>query len=268
MTAANGSAGGQPGTVRNNTTKNSTTPTLAEQCGAERGQCIDSISCTLLKATTPSSVTKEFSIGGGGNIVKRTTAQVSEGGMEVVTFSAAPEFVDMLVKLNTNQCLIYGTPPSSPITLITEAEWVKQGRPKNKLPRLKSTLHWPRHGGVMMLDYDTPKDGRPAMTKDELLSVTRQACPNLRYHDFIWWPSTSSCIWHGNKEITGIGGQRIYLLVEDASDIPRAGKELNDRLWAQGRGHFEVSKSGSLLERGIFDSSVWQTNRIDFAAGA
>ena len=268
MTAANGSAGGQPGTVRNNTTKNSTTPTLAEQCGAEFGQCIDSISCTLLKATTPSSVTKEFSIGEGGNMVKKTTAQVFEGSMEVVTFSAAPEFVDMLVKLNTNQCLIYGTPPSSPITLITEAEWVKQGRPKNKLPRLKSTLHWPRHGGVMMLDYDMPKGGRPAMTKDELLSVTREACPNLRYHDIIWWPSTSSCIWHGNKEITGIGGQRIYLLVEDASDIPRAGKELNDRLWAQGRGHFEVSKSGSLLERGIFDSSVWQTNRIDFAAGA
>ncbi|MDF6884130.1 hypothetical protein NLR28_26675, partial [Escherichia coli] len=35
-----------------------------------------------------------------------------------------------------------------------------------------------------------------------------------------------------------------------------------------GHGRYEVSSSGQVLERGLFDASVWQTNRIDFAGGA
>jgi hypothetical protein len=84
----------------------------------------------------------------------------------------------------------------------------------------------------------------------------------------VWWPSTSSCIWYGDKELNGIKGQRFYIIVDDAQDIPRMGNALNTKLWAQGHGHIEISKSGSLLVRGMFDSTVWQTNRIDFAAGA
>jgi hypothetical protein len=68
--------------------------------------------------------------------------------------------------------------------------------------------------------------------------------------------------------LTGLRGQRFYLFVKDASDIERAGRTLNERLWAMNHGRFEISESGALLKRCMFDGSVWQTNRIDFAAGA
>lgn len=86
----------------------------------------------------------------------------------------------------------------------------------------------------------------------------------------LWWPSTSSSIYNcaTGAEIYGVRGQRLYLILRDARDIERAGKALLTYLWAEGFGRFEVSKSGALLERGLFDASVWQSNRIDFAAGA
>jgi hypothetical protein len=57
-------------------------------------------------------------------------------------------------------------------------------------------------------------------------------------------------------------------LVQDASDIPRAGRVLADRLWLNGHGYCEISKSGQILERTSIDTSVWQTSRLDFAGGA
>ena len=63
----------------------------------------------------------------------------------------------------------------------------------------------------------------------------------------------------GVFELVSAGGQDGFIVKLDPA---------GNLLWAKGIGHFEVSKSGSLLERGLFDGSVWQTNRIDFAAGA
>jgi hypothetical protein len=249
-------------------TANHTGIPSGNQCGSQSVQQPDSASCTMLTATTPCTVTKEFSLDRDGNAVKKTTAHVSTGRMETREFCDATAFAALLDNLDTNQCLIYGIPQISPVALVTEGDWVAQGRPPDKLPRLTTTMHWPHGGGVLMLDYDAPKDASQPMTKDDLLRVLREPIPTLDAFDVIWWPSTSSCVWNGDKEIAGIRGQRLYLLVETASDIPRAGKVLNERLWAKGHGRFDVSKSGSLLERGMFDSTVWQTNRIDFAAGA
>jgi len=63
-------------------------------------------------------------------------------------------------------------------------------------------------------------------------------------------------------------GQRIYVLVQDAADIPRAGKALVARLWLAGHGNIEISASGAMLERTLVDASVWQPSRLDFAGGA
>ena len=118
-----------------------------------------------------------------------------------------------------------------------------------------------------MLDYDPPKDGTAALTREQLTDILHKSL-GLEYLSHVWWPSTSSCIYHGEEQITGIKGQRFYYFVRDACDLERAAKVINDKLWAHGYGHYEVSKSGALLEKGLFDTSVWQPSRIDFAAGA
>ena len=86
----------------------------------------------------------------------------------------------------------------------------------------------------------------------------------------LWWPSASShiCDAETGEDLTGLRGQRIYLMVREAGDIPRAGAVLVDRFWAAGHGRIAVSAAGAALERCPVDGSVWQPERLDFAAGA
>ncbi|MEQ8228605.1 MAG: phage tail tape measure protein [Rhodospirillales bacterium] len=83
-----------------------------------------------------------------------------------------------------------------------------------------------------------------------------------------WAVAAAAAVYATGAEVHGLRGQRIYVAVEDASDIERAGQAIIARLWAAGHGHVEVSASGALLERTIADASVWQPNRLDFAGGA
>ena len=224
------------------------------------------IHCCLITAKVPDCVTKEFSLI-DGQMQKKTTASVSQGQMQIRGFDTPQEFADLLMQLSPNQCLTYGVPPRD-AELITEEKWNQLGKPENQLPRSKAVFNWPTGAAVMMLDYDAPKDGTKPMGKKELLQTLLSVCQKLNSSVLIWWPSTSSLIYAGEKQIAGLKGQRIYLLVKHGTDIERAGKVLNERLWANDFGRYEVGEAGQLLKRSVFDGSVWQTNHIDFAAGA
>lgn len=225
------------------------------------------ITATLITATIPDCVAKNYSIV-NGELRKKTVANVSKGKLDIVEFQNLQEFSKFLVSLQTNQCLTYGIPPHN-ADLVSEREWQDLGRPSNPLPRTIEVFKWKPFPSILMLDYDPAKDGsEPPLGKKDLVQLLLKACPELATADFMWFPSSSSHICAGEKDLTGLRGQRIYILVLDGTDIERAGKTLNERLWAMGHGHFEVSKSGALLERGVFDVKVWQPNRIDFAAGA
>jgi hypothetical protein len=224
------------------------------------------VRCCLINATKPKCVTKEFSLV-DGKLEKKTIASVFEGSMQVQESENASQFADFLQTLGPNQCLTYGIPPRD-AQLVTEEVWINLGKPNDPLPRTQSVFDWPNGPGVLMLDYDAPKDGTEPLGGKELIQALLEACPDIKSSGLIWWPSTSSHIYSGETKITSLKGQRIYLFVKDARDIERAGKTLNERLWTLGHGRYEISVSGSLLMRSVFDGAVWQSNRIDFAAGA
>ena len=224
------------------------------------------IQCCLITAKVPDCVTKEFSLV-DGQIQKKTTASVSQGQMQILGFDTSQQFADLLMQLSPDQCLTYGVPPRD-ADLVTEEKWNQLGKPEDQLPRSKAVFSWPTGAAVMMLDYDAPKDGTKPLGRKELVQTLISVCPKLNSSGLIWWPSTSSHIYVGEEQVAGLKGQRIYLLVKHGTDIERAGKVLNERLWANGLGRYEVGEGGQLLSRSVFDGSVWQTNRIDFAAGA
>ncbi len=224
------------------------------------------IQCCLITAKVPDCVTKEFSLV-DGQMQKKTTASISQGQMQIHGFDTPKQFADLLKGLSSDQCLTYGVPPRD-ADLITEDKWNQLGKPEDKLPRSKAVFSWPVGAAVMMLDYDAPKDGTKPLGRKELVTALLSVCPKLNSSGLIWWPSTSSHIYAGEEQIAGLKGQRIYLLVKHGTDIERAGKVLNERLWANGFGRYEIGEAGQLLNRSVFDISVWQTNRIDFAAGA
>ncbi len=228
------------------------------------------LAATVTIIMSPTPVTKGFTLSANNQLQKETNAEIYDGHLLVYRVETLRDFADLLHDLKPNECVSYGISKRGASLLTTNAKWVRDGCPDDATPRTVKEFGWPKGPGILMLDYDAPKDGAASLTKDELFAAVYAACPLLAESDALWMPSTSSEIYNAetDEQLAGIKGQRIYFMLEDASDIPRAGKALLTHLWADGHGRYEVSSSGSMLERGIFDASVWQTNRIDFAGGA
>jgi hypothetical protein len=223
---------------------------------------------TVITATNPTRLTKGFSLR-EGELVKKSGGILVEGNAEIWELDGHAEFKDLLATLGPDQALTYGIPKVAPIKLITNPKWYKAGRPDGFLPRTAEMFYWSNGPGILMLDYDPVPDAVP-LTQEELVNRIRSTIPGLVDATMLWWPSASSLIKNKETgdELLGLQGQRLYIQVANATDIPRAGNAIVTTLWSEGYGHFEVSKSGSLLPRTIVDSTVWQTNRLDFSAGA
>ncbi len=137
------------------------------------------------------------------------------------------------------------------------------------ITRTKLDFDWPKGGAVFFGDYD-PQPDTPSLSPKQLRSILCTVLPVLKNAPMVLWHSASSHIYHKDtgKVIIGNGGIRIYIAVADGRDIPRFGQMLFKRLWLSGHGHYVCSKSGALLSRALLDNSVWQPERLDFAAGA
>lgn len=231
---------------------------------------------SLITALKPAILSKRFSLD-ADKLVKTPGGNLIRGICEIQCLDLAG-FASLLETLKPSQALTFGAPEHHH-SMITTQEALRKGETHPEFPvisRDRKHFSWPQEdensvsvGGVMMLDYD-PQRGVPPLTRDALLGVLHETLPALETTSHIWTCSASSCIYRTDtgEEIRGIMGQRIYIPVKDASDIPRAGKVLFDRLWLKGHGRFDVSKSGVLLDRTLIDSSVWQPERLDFAGGA
>ena len=203
-----------------------------------------------------------------GKIRKESLSNNMFGGtFERITVESPAAFADLLnTGLKPCNALAYGVPRDQDDGLLTTRKRKAAG--EEGVTRTRENYEWPETGGILMLDYD-PAPGQPAVDKEELLEILYKICPELRSHAHIYRPSSSSCIYDENGEqIFGVTGQRIYIPVRMANDIPRAGAAIHTRSWVNGDGYVLVSKSGVLLERGPFDRIIWQPERLDYAGGA
>ncbi len=223
---------------------------------------------TIVTSTFPEVLTKRFSLS-EGKLKKEGGGVLVAGSAEVREASSLSDFAALLPTLEPDQALIYGVPPVNATAIVTSAVWEAEGRPEGKLPRTNETFAWPTGPAILMIDYD-PENGSAALSREALVEAICSAVPALRDVEMLWWPSASSHIHDtsSGEDLTGLRGQRLYIVVMDGRDIPRAGKVIADRLWLAGHGYVKVSASGSLLPRTLVDTSVWQTSRLDFAAGA
>jgi hypothetical protein len=222
---------------------------------------------SVVTAQRPNKLSKGFALGVNGNLLTSPGGNLVQGTVETRAVASLLEFAEILQTLTPAQALAYGVPTSASARILTRKAFAAMGRPADATTRTNDAFQWPDGPGVMMLDYD-PRAGADPLDRDELVRLIRTAAPGLANGAMVWWPSASSCIWADDKQLRGIKGQRLYFLVHDATDIPRAGAALVARLWLAGLGHIQISKSGALLERTIVDASVWQSSRLDFAGGA
>lgn len=206
-----------------------------------------------------------------GKLKKEAAAQMVSGSFQTLTLDtsagAGPRLVAMLSEWNPTQALS----PSLNLgadsgEVVTKA--MLSNHPGAVARDVKHFGFRADVGGLLVLDYDPPKGAHPlapAALWDALLTLWPEAVQGIALH----WVSGSSLIYNGDQQLTGIGGQRLYVVVKANADIPRTVKVLNQRAWLHGFGNVAVSAAGSLLTRSLFDSAMGEAARLDFApAGA
>jgi hypothetical protein len=226
------------------------------------------IRLAIVTSTVPKTLSKSFELGPDNTLDKRSGGAVAKGRAEIREVDGLAALAALLKALGPNQALTYGLPAESPTRILSRKAFETAGRPADALTRTRGCFAWPEGPGIMMLDHDA--QGEDRLTRNALVALLREAAPGLAGAALLWWPSASSYIHETStgRDLTGLRGQRLYLAVADARDIPRAGQALVERFWAAGHGRIAVSGAGSALERCPVDASVWQPERLDFAAGA
>jgi hypothetical protein len=212
-------------------------------------------------------VTKQISLGNDNQIVKKPLASnLTRASIQVWEGDPEQFVAEVLEQCDSKTCLSYGVPRNlAAIHLTTRGSITQEERDAGYITRTNDDMVWPEGPAALMLDYDPEADS--ALTPTDLLDRLYQICGALRESAHIWMCSSSSCIHRtdDDTEVTGIRGQRVYVIVQDGTDIQRAADVLNKRAWLHGYGHIKISKAGSLLQRNqLFDVCVFQPSRIDF----
>lgn len=224
---------------------------------------------TVITSTNPDRLTKRWSLVDGVP-VKESAGHMMEGHAEPRDVKDPTDLAFLLdLELHWNKALCFGIPNDDAPADIASKSRIENGTAlPESITRSNEAFRWPAGPGWLMLDYD-PAPNTVPLDRDQLLSVLCEAAPALRDAPMVWSTSSSSFIYNEEtgEEVTGLRGQRFYVLVQSAADIPRAGKALFDRLWLAGHGFYILSKAGTLLERSVIDAAVWQPCRLDFAAG-
>ena len=219
---------------------------------------------TQVTSAKPERLTKLWCIE-DGKPTKKNAGEMVHGEAQIVQAESPVALVKILNGIQSNQALIFGLPPTEKCPVVTSENLPRAAL--GSIARTQEFFAWNDGPGWMLLDGD-PIPGNEPLTRDEFLDLLFEVAPSIKNAPMAWGVSGSSFIFDSERQqqITELRGQRVYLLVDDARDIPRAGKALSDRLWLAGYGRFIVSKAGSLLPRTPVDTNVWQSNRLDFAA--
>jgi hypothetical protein len=226
------------------------------------------ITFTLISAIKPSTLAKEYNFV-DGELQKTFAGHLTQGRASTQSVPDLTSFGHCLEDLTTSQVLVYGIMKDRTNAMIVSQKQLQQSAQHTEvIARTEAFFDWPKGAAILMLDIDYD-EGRAAYTAEGLIETLRLAIPELNGTDLLHSYSSSSMIYDGDgNQLAGEKGHRIYIAVKEGTDIPRFGQQLQHRLWVAGHGYFAVSKSGALLERTTVDGCVWQTNRLDLAAGA
>jgi hypothetical protein len=209
-------------------------------------------------------LTKQIMLDEDGVLQKIGRTTLAEGAFEQVELVDLDDFDFFLDQVEPNQAVCYGRPRLNKSHVVSKE--LKKKFP-NAMTRTADNFYF-KGPTICMLDYDPDPESDVVLTRDQLRAVLLDVIPDLGNVDMLWRPSASSCIYNGQKEVIGVTGQRIYFIVDDGSRLKHFTEYLVGKLWLNGYGRIQLSRSGAMLERVTFDTSVWQPERLDYVAGA
>lgn len=226
---------------------------------------------TKIRLLKPDLATKKLHLDPDGNLVKTSAGQIVEAVADRKQAENLADFCAEVMKAEKNECLIFGIFAHPKAKILTRAELEKQAnRNRNgglpTVARDRNHCRYPTGPGLWENDIDTDQERTPDEIRQALISVL----PELEAAAMAIRASAGSCIFHGDKQLTGATGYRAWIPVDNAADIPRLHGLLLKRLWLAGRGKIKISDAGALLIRNMdgVDPCTDQPERIDFIADA
>ena len=218
---------------------------------------------TVYTSTAPHRLTKIFGLSAGGTLTKTTAANMMAGAAERVAVADLHELAARLDKLTSAQAVGWGISAAAQAAIVGQD--ADTGTDPSRVSRTRRNFSFAKGPGILMLDHDGTPD--TPLDRDALRQRLIDACPALAQAPMLWRPSASAgLVAPDSRELTGLTRHRLYIPVLDASHIPEAGKRLVTLLWLAGMGWHEVGNAGQALARSLVDTSVWQPERLDFAA--
>jgi hypothetical protein len=225
--------------------------------------CSARATLSVISSDRPARLAKHFELREGA-LVKSPGGELERGRYQRVSVEGPRGLAALVEGLASNQALTFGVAR------------VDQGRiaARNSagagdLTRTRECFDWPAGPGVLFVDYD-PAPGATPLDCEAFTAALASCWPALANAPAVRHVSGSSYLFNAatGEQVKGAGGRRLWVIVADARDIPRAGKALFERAWLAGFGFYVVSKSGALLPRSLIDAAVFQPERLDFASGA
>lgn len=208
-------------------------------------------------------LTKEFSLTEDGILAKDSSkCKLAVGSVKRIDvgFSKVGAILD---GLSLNQAITLGVPKVSEGELV--AAGMKEQYP-DAVTRTKGEFSFPKQF-MIYFDYDPPPNKKP-LGKDALIKELRSLHPALSEAAMLWRPSSSSFIYDGDRELTGLTGQHIYVPCKGAEGLEAFISTLKCESWFRDLGWIMVTAAGTALERVIFDTAVFSPERLVFEAGA
>lgn len=137
----------------------------------------------------------------------------------------------------------------------------------DKIARTKKYFKFPVTA-FLLLDYDPSKNGYEIKDPKHFAEVLRDIDPALNYCDIGVVYGSSYGIYKDGVLISSKKSMHSYIIVDNATNekVTQYKDYLVSEAWAKGYGHIELSKTGSVMRRQVFDSAVFSPERLIFEA--
>ena len=226
-------------------------------------------SLTKVIADRPKALSKRYDLLPDGTLKKSTAAALSQGRLETLTLTRPEELIGVIASLTHAEAFMFGVPTDPAATKLVSRRMLADHNAPGTIARTKESITYPEGGALMFLDHDSIAGG-VCLTVEAFLERLYRVCPAMKGVKIVAIPSASSHIVRkaDGIDLTGSRGIHFYVFVKNGHDIPRAAKVLEDLCWCRGEGWIRLSSNGNMLFRTLFDTSVFQANRMAFASGA
>lgn len=195
---------------------------------------------------------------------KTSNAHLAFGSYRVETVRSVRELFECFATLRDNEAII----PSVPKREKTEGMICSNGASmEGAIHRTKEDFAF-NGNHILCFDYDPDLNGYEITSPQHYAEVLRIIDPDLNNCEIGVTFGSSYGVHNGDDCINNKLSLHAYALVRNATDerVQEYKESFRNAAWKLGFGHVKISKSGSLLQRQVFDDVVFSPERLLFEA--